>query len=176
MCTFELWNRIHDDLHSSKLTLKMPSLPFHPHYPQSLLAGLPSSSLLFSSPASTEGVGWCFYDRDWLCYFPAGILRFLPFVPRLGSKNPRKACLGGRLLPCHPGSVTVVFLLTFLWLQLAFVGSSLVTGSFSAWGLLHCCSSWGILLSPLFTCLSFQSSCFQIQCNFLKEAVAPFSI
>lgn len=94
MCTFELWNRIHDDLHSSKLTLKMPSLPFHPHYPQSLLAGLPSSSLLFSSPASTEGVGWCFYDTNWLCYFPAGILRFLPFVPRLGSENPQKGLPG----------------------------------------------------------------------------------
>ena len=80
--------------------LKMPSFPFHPHppilscYPPSLLAGLPSSFLFFSSPASTEGFGWCFYDTNWLCSFSAGILGWLPFVPRLGSENPQKGLPG----------------------------------------------------------------------------------
>ena len=80
--------------------LKMPSFPFHPHppilscYPPSHLAGLPSSFLFFSSPASTEGFGWCFYDTNWLCSFSAGILGWLPFVPRLGSENPQKGLPG----------------------------------------------------------------------------------
>ena len=70
-------------------------------YPHSLLAGLPSSSLLSFSPTSMEGVGWCFYDTKWLCYFSAGILGWLRFVPRIGRENPWKG-LPGQTAACFP--------------------------------------------------------------------------
>ena len=48
-----------------------------------------------------EGVGWCFYDTKWLCYFPAGILGWLRFVPRIGRENPWKG-LPAQTAACFP--------------------------------------------------------------------------
>lgn len=165
----------HDDLHSSKLTLKMPSLPFHPI---TLRASSWSPKFLFAflSPASTEGVSLMLYDTDWLCYFPAGILRFLPFVPRLGSRIPKG--LPGWTSASLPSWFYDSRLLAYLPLTAAGLRGFLACDRFfflpedfrtavppGGYSYPHC------LLA-----LSFQSSCFQVQCNFLKEAGAPFSI